>query len=302
MAEKYRIAEASIFASIAMMLLKLIFGLLTGSLALLSDGLHSALDVTAAAITWVALHISDRPADASHNYGHGKVESLSAFGESILLLLTAFWIGWAAVNSLLGPPVRPDTRYWASYCAMGVVTVAMLTDVWRSRLLTAAAKKYESQALRADALHFGVDFLISSVVLASLVAVRIGGTRWAHVDAVGAIFVAVVMVGASLSLARQSIDILMDHSPAGLEASLIALMKAVPGVVEVRRVRARQSGNRRFVDATITVDRQMSMEAGHQIATSVEVAVERQDPAMDITVHVEPAAVADGLPASQSPT
>lgn len=289
MADKYRIAEASIFASIAMMLLKLIFGLLTGSLALLSDGLHSGLDVTAAAITWVALHISDRPADASHNYGHGKVESLSAFGESILLLLTAFWIGWEAVNSLLGPPAVPDTGYWAGYCAMGVVAVAMMTDVWRSRLLTAAAKKYESQALRADALHFGVDFLISSVVLASLVAVRIGGTRWAHVDAVGAIFVAIVMVGASLSLARQSIDILMDHSPIGLESSLTVLMKTVPGVVEVRRVRARQSGNRRFVDATITVDRRMSMEAAHQIATSVEVAVERQDPSMDITVHVEPA-------------
>jgi cation diffusion facilitator family transporter len=299
MAEKYRIAEASIFASIAMMALKLVFGVLTGSLALISDGLHSALDVTAATITWAALHISDRPADASHNYGHGKVESLSAFGESILLLLTAFWIGWKAVNSLLTTAAAPDAGYWADNCAMGVVLVAMLTDVWRSRLLTAAAKKYESQALRADALHFGVDFLISCVVLASLVAVRIGGTRWAHVDAVGAIFVAVVMVGASLSLARQSIDVLMDHSPTGLEGALTALMQAVPGVVEVRRVRARQSGNRRFVDATITVDRQMSMEAGHQIATRVEVAVEGQDPGMDITVHVEPADAATAPPDSK---
>lgn len=285
MAEKYKIAEASILASFFMMVLKLVFGLLTGSLALLSDGLHSALDVTAAVITWIALHISDRPADASHNYGHGKVESLSAFGESILLLLTAIWIGWEAISSLHKPTKIPDISFWA----MGVVVVAIIVDIWRSTRLAAAAKKYESQALRADALHFGVDLLISCVVLASLIAVRIGGAKWAHIDAVGAIFVAVVMVGASLMLARQSIDILMDHAPAGLESSLIQLMKQVPGVIDVLRVRARQSGNRRFVDATITVDRHMSMESGHRIATCVEQAVGQKDPEMDITVHVEPA-------------
>lgn len=289
MGEKQKLAQTSIGASFILMLLKLVFGILTGSLALLSDGIHSALDVTASLITWLALRISDRPADAEHNYGHGKVESLSAFGESILMFLAACGIGWDAVDSLLHSAPPPRVSSWA----LAVVAAAIAIDLWRSRRMAGAAKRYASPALHADALHFSTDMLISCVVLVSLLGVRLGGAAWSMLDRIGALIVVAVMIGVAFSLARKAVDVLMDRAPVGSDAALMDRIQVVPGVRGVLRIRVRQSGPQRFLDATIAVDPWISMQAGHRIATRVEHAVRDHDPGVDLTVHVEPAATGD---------
>ncbi len=292
MTEKSHIARISLLASALLSAVKLVVGILTGSLALLSDGIHSGVDSLATLITLISLQISDRPADATHNYGHGKVENLSAFAESITLGLAALWIGsQAAVFLASAHKTPPDV----SLAAIAVVAVSILVDAWRSLRLSWAARTYGSQALQASSVHFSMDLLSSGVVMISLLLVRFGGPRFVLADSIGAIVVAGVMVVAGLRLGRHAVDVLVDRAPAGLEQRLQESLRRVAGVADVPRVRARQAGNRRFVDVTILVDPKVTIEEGHRIATLVEMAAAETDPGIDITVHVEPG------PADQGP-
>ena len=292
MKEKTHIAGISLLASSLLSVVKLVVGVMTGSLALLSDGIHSSVDSLATLITLISLYISDRPADSTHNYGHGKVENLSAFAESITLGLAALWIAWQAIAFLMSAhKIPPD----ASLLAIGVVCVSIGVDTWRSFRLSAVARTFGSQALHASSVHFRMDMLTSSVVLLSLLLVRFGGPRFVMADSIGAIIVAAVMIMAAVRLGSQAIDVLVDRAPAGLENRLQQALRRVVGVADVPRVRARQAGNRRFVDVTILVDPQVTIQEGHRIATLVELAAAETDPGIDITVHVEPG------PADQGP-
>ncbi len=292
MTQKSHIARLSLLASATLSLVKLVVGIMTGSLALLSDAIHSGVDSLATLITLISLQISDRPADATHNYGHGKVENLSAFAESITLGLAAIWIGWRAIALLTSAHKNPPD---ASLLAIAVVCVSMGVDGWRSLRLSWAARTFGSQALAASSIHFSMDLLSSAVVLVSLMLVRFGGPHFVLADSIGAIVVACVMILAGVRLGRQAIDVLVDRAPAGLEDRLQQALRRVIGVADVPRVRARQAGNRRFVDVTILVDPQVTIQEGHRIATLVEMAAAEIDPGIDITVHVEPG------PADQGP-
>src|SRR5437764_5440186 len=216
--EKRTVALNSVIAAVFITILKVIVGVTTGSLGIISEAAHSAFDLLAAIITLFSVRVSDKPSDADHQYGHGKVENFSAFLETGLLLLTCVWIVWEAVRRMFFSHHSIDP----TVAAFGVLFASMAVDWWRSRALKRMASKYESQALEADALHFGTDIWSSGVValgLALVLAGRHWGVPWlADADPIAAIFVAGVIMYVSSRLARQPIDALLDAAPQGARA------------------------------------------------------------------------------------
>jgi cation diffusion facilitator family transporter len=287
MTEKEQVAKTSAIAGGTLALLKLAIGILSGSLALISEGIHSSLDFAVTLATWFSVKTADVPADHEHHYGHGKIENLSAFAQAMLLLVTAFWIVIEAYHHLTGelPKLDLGGGWWA---AVAVVSVSLCVDFSRSRALGKAAKKFNSQALEADSLHFGTELLSSAAVLVGLLVVKFGGDRFAKADPLAAMFVAAIMIFTGLRLGRKAADVLIDRAPEGVEDEVQQLIKGVPGVRDVSRVRARQSGASTFVDATITVDPAIGLAAGHEISDGVELRVTEKFPNLDILVHVEP--------------
>lgn len=284
-AEKRAVAQNSVWAAITITTLKIVVGLSTGSLGILSEALHSALDLVAAFITLLSVRVSDKPADAEHQYGHAKVENFSAFLETGLLLLTCAWIVWEACKRLFFHSVEIEPSIWAFV----VMFVSIGVDYWRSRKLQQIADKYDSQALHADALHFRTDIWSSSVVILGLVLVTIGerfNVVWLRVaDPIAALAVAGVVVTVSWRLARQTMDALLDASPAGIRNQVISEVLHVPGVIEVDRVRIRRAGNRYFADLTVGFGRNLTFQRSEQLAAQVVAAVTSILPTADVVVH-----------------
>jgi cation diffusion facilitator family transporter len=288
--EKRYAATSSVVAAVALTSMKLVVGLLTGSLGILAEAAHSGLDLVAALVTWFAVRLSDRPPDEQHLYGYGKVENLSALVETLLLLATCVWIIYEAIERLFFKPVDIEASVWA----FGVMVVSIVVDVTRSRILYRAARKYHSQALEADALHFSTDIWSSSVVIGGLALVWIGQRflpEWdwlVKADAVAALGVAIIVIYVSLQLGRRTIAALMDEAPPGLAQQIIAEAGQVVGVQTAGPVRLRQAGAFTFADLTISVDRSASLEEAHEIATIVERRVDALVPRGDVVVHVDP--------------
>src|ERR1700757_3748342 len=213
--EKRAVAQNSVWAAIAITTVKIVVGLSTGSLGILSEALHSGLDLVAAVITLFSVRVSDKPADADHQYGHGKVENFSAFIETGLLLLTCIWIISEAAKRLFFRHVEIEP----SLAAFVVMFFSMAVDYWRSRALGRIAAKYDSQALEADALHFSTDIWSSGVVVLGLLLVMVGrtyGIGWLRdADPVAALVVAGGGVYVSWRLGRRAIDAFLDAAPAG---------------------------------------------------------------------------------------
>src|SRR5438477_131122 len=220
--EKRTVALNSVLAATVITGLKFFVGISTASLGILSEAAHSTLDLIAAVITLMSVRVSDKPADADHQYGHGKVENFSAFLETGLLLLTCIWIIYEATNRLFFHHVRIEP----SLAAFIVMFVSMGVDFWRSRALARIASKYDSQALEADALHFSTDIWSSGIVVLGLLLVLLGrvwNVDWLRdADPVAALFVAGVVVYVSWRLARRTIDALLDAAPAGVRNKIVA--------------------------------------------------------------------------------
>src|SRR5512136_1214106 len=220
-AEKRSVAASSVLAAILLTGMKLTVGLTTGSLGILSEAAHSGLDLVAAAVTLFAVRVSGRPADREHTYGHGKVENLSALFETVLLLVTCVWIIYEAIQRLFFKEVVVEASIWA-FIIMGV---SIVIDFSRSRALARVAKKYDSQALEADALHFSTDIWSSSVVIGGLLLVR--SAEWFNVpllakaDAIAAMGVAVIVVYVSVQLGRRTVVGLLDGVPSGVRDEII---------------------------------------------------------------------------------
>src|SRR6266850_2638714 len=231
--EKRAVAVNSVLAAFAITALKIIVGVTTGSLGILSEAAHSGLDFIAALVTFFSVRVSDKPADADHQYGHGKVENFSAFIETGLLLLTCIWIISEAVKRLFFHSVEIEP----SAAAYVVMILSIGVDAWRSRALGRIALKYNSQALEADALHFSTDIWSSSVVILGLLLVQLGHTyqiAWLRqADPIAALFVAGVVVYVSWRLARKTIDALLDAAPAGVRNQILERIRNVDGVLEV---------------------------------------------------------------------
>ncbi len=286
---KRRVALSSLVAALVLTALKLVVGLATNSLGILSEAAHSGLDLLAAAMTFWAVRAAIQPADSEHTYGHGKIENVSALFETLLLLLTCGWIVFEALRRIAfsgGHDVD------ANAAAFAVVFLSIAVDVSRSRALARAARRYHSQALEADALHFSTDVWSSAVVVLGLLAVRLAdatGLRWLEkADAVAALGVAVIVVTISVRLGRRAVLELLDTVPHDLASRIIASAARVPGVLEVRQVRVRRSGPEWFSDVIVAVDRGAPVEDAHDIATRVEGEVRDILPGADVVVHVEP--------------
>jgi cation diffusion facilitator family transporter len=285
--EKGWAAGTSVVAAVFLTALKLVIGILTGSLGILAEAAHSALDLVAAAVTLFAVRISARPADQEHAYGHGKVENLSALFETLLLLATCAWIVYEAIERLFFRSVEVKPSAWAFL----IMIIAIVVDISRSRMLYRVAKKYDSQALEADALHFSTDIWSSAVVIGGLVLVvlsqRLGIPWLANADAVAAIGVAIIVVWVSLQLGSRTVMALLDGVPASLRDEVVRAVR-VPGVVDVKQVRLRRSGPEAFADVRLCVARDASFERTHEIAAAAQSAVQRILPGADVVVEVEP--------------
>lgn len=293
--EKRLVALSSVGAAIGLTGIKIIVALLTGSLGILAEAAHSGLDLVAALMTFFAVRVADRPADATHNYGHGKVENLSAFLEAGLLLLTALWVIYEAVRRLLFHEGHVDASIWAFL----VMVIAIAVDFTRSRALLRVARKLGSQALEADALHFKTDIWSSSVVIVGLLVVRLTSAfalpAWmGQADAIAALGVSGIVIWVSLQLARDTIDALLDRAPEEMANQVQHYIQAVEGVNEVRRMRVRRAGNKLFADVVIAAPRTQTFEQIHELSERVEAAAIEgahhvsPQAEVDVVVHVEP--------------
>jgi len=288
LAEKNRVALISVYAAVLLTGGKIGIGWWTGSLGILAEAIHSGLDLAAAFVTLLAVRAAGKPADERHAYGHGKIENLSALFETLLLLVTCMWIIKEAVGRLIGfEPVHVQVNLWSFL----VVIVSILVDFSRSRALLRVARKYQSQALEADALHFATDIWSSLVVLVGLIGVilaqRLRLPWLVNADAVSALGVAGMVIWVSLKLGKKSIDDLLDTVPTDLHKNIGDTAK-VPGVCDVQNVRVRRSGPELFVDLTLLVPHQESLQRSHAIASSAEQAIRHEFPNADVVVHVEP--------------
>lgn len=294
--EKKMVALSSVGAAIGLTSFKFIVALLTGSLGILAEAAHSGLDLVASLMTFFAVRVADRPADATHHYGHGKVENLSAFLEAGLLLLTALWIIYEALRHIIYPEEgHVDASIWAFI----VMFIAIAVDYTRSRALQRVARKLGSQALEADALHFNTDIWSSLVVIVGLFLIRLTQSfplpSWMGLsDSVAALGVSGIVIWVSLRLIKETIDALLDRAPEEFATLIQNSIRGVEGITEVRRVRVRRAGNKLFADIVIAAPRISTFVQTHELSERVEKAamdgVHTRSPQAeaDVLVHVEP--------------
>jgi cation diffusion facilitator family transporter len=277
-----RAALTSVYAAAGLVALKLTVGLETDSLGLVSEAIHSGTDLVAALLTFFAVGVAGRPADVSHQYGHGKAEHLAALAEAAFLSLASVVIAFRALERLFGSTEATVEATWYALVVIGVVIVidaSRVTVSWR------AAGRYSSAALASNAVHFGSDLVGSVAVLAGLLLARAG---YPNGDSAAALFVAVLVLAAAARLIKVNVDVLMDRVPARAEAAARAAIAGVRPAVELRRLRMRQAGGRQFADVVIGVPSISGVGQGHAAADAVEEALEAALPGSDVVVHVEP--------------
>lgn len=284
---KERVALGSIAASAALTAAKAVVGVLTGSLALLSEAGHSLVDLVATVMTYFAVRISGKPADAEHHYGHGKVESVSALIETALLFVLSGVVIWEAIKRLAGSDApHVEATAWS----FAVIGASIVIDFFRARLLYRTAAEHASEALEADALHFGSDMWSSVAVLIGLGGVALG-YRWA--DAAAAVIVSLFVCLAGWRLGRRTIDTLTDTAPQGAADRIRSLVEHVARVVEVERVRVRKVGDKTFVDLLVAVSRTLPLDRVAVLKDEVEHAIRGEFPQAEITVTTAPRALND---------
>ncbi len=286
MTPQRRSTLASVVAAAALVTLKLTVGLATSSLGLISEAAHSGTDLVAALLTYFALRVAARPADVSHQFGHGKAEHLSALAEASFLAVVSVVISARAIERLTGVTgARPHVT-WYAFVVLGVV---IAIDASRATVSWRTARRYESAALSSNALHFVSDLMGSVAVLVGLIAAHQGHPK---ADAVAALFVGVLVLLAAGRLAKVNVDVLMDRAPADAEAAAVAAIEQIGPAVQLRRLRMRQAGAKQFADVVIGVPPTAGVGQGHAAADAVEEAVGRALPNSDVVVHVEPLEVA----------
>jgi cation diffusion facilitator family transporter len=287
--EKRSAAMSSVIAAVGLTGFKVIVGFATGSLGILAEAAHSGLDLIAAVMTFLAVRISDKPADRNHLYGHGKVENLSALFETLLLLFTCAWIIYEAIHRLLLHTIDLKVNLWS----FAVMITSITVDVSRSRILYRAARRHNSQALEADALHFSTDIWSSAVVILGLFCVKLSEwlpdlTLLRKADSVAAIMVGLIVVYISIRLGIRTIQALLDVAPIGMEKKVISAVEALPGVADCHSVRLRYSGPQLFVDIHVLVDGNQPLKDAHNLTEKIESVIQKLVPNADVTVHPEP--------------
>ncbi len=287
--EKHQAALTSVIAAVGLTTFKIIVGVLTGSLGILAEAAHSGLDLVAALVTLFAVKVSGRPADEEHTYGHGKVENFSALIETLLLLATSAWIIYEGIQRLFFKTAEVEVNFWSFL----VMVTAIVVDATRSRILYRTAKKHNSQALEADALHFSTDIWSSAVVILGLILVKVSqiapNLSFLHkADAVAAMGVAMIVIFVSVELGARTVQALLDKAPAGSEAKVKEIAESVAGVTDCHRVRVRPSGPVMFADIHVRMDGSLSVAEAHEKTLEIQKKVREVYPMMDVVVHTEP--------------
>ena len=273
--------RGKVLAALLLTLLKLIIGILTNSLGVISEALHSGLDLVAAGITLIAVKKASEAADSEHLYGHGKMENFAALAETILLWITAGWIIYEALRRIIEHEIV-EPSIWS----IAVMLFSIFVDYERSRMLYKTAEEFDSQALEADALHFRTDMLSSVVVLIGLAFLSLG---FPIGDPLGALGVSIVILFVSYNLGKRSFDYLVDRAPEGVREQVEECCKEIPGIVSIPRIRARTSGPNLFVDVVVKVDETVTTGEAHKIADMIESKLSTIAVSVDVVVHIEPA-------------
>jgi cation diffusion facilitator family transporter len=279
--EKKRVALLSVFAAVFLTGFKLVIGILTGSLGLLSEALHSGLDLVAAVITYFSVRISDKPADREHNYGHGKIENFSALIETVLLLITCTWIIYEAIGRLTTGKTHIEVNVW-SYI---VVISSIIIDLTRSRALYKVAKKHNSQALEADALHFSTDIWSSAVVFFGLICANFG---FFFADSVAALMVALIVLFVSYRLGKRAIDVLLDRAPKGTIEKVEQVLATYSDVRKYHSLKIRTAGADTFIKFNIHLDPDSSLRNVHELCDKIEKDLNALIPRSEVYIHAEP--------------
>jgi cation diffusion facilitator family transporter len=276
-----RTTLVSIAAAAVLVAMKLGVGLATGSLALISAGIESSGDVIAATLTFFAVRLGGRPADPGHPYGHRRAENLGALGESAILLAGGVVVSVEAISHLLSGGSAPSIHWYQ----FAVIAVAVVVDLSRTSASLSAARRYESPALRSNALHFAGDMAGSLVVLAGLLAVNAGISQG---DSIAALLVAAIILFAAVRLIAENANVLMDRAPDRARGDAERAIAELGDDIELRRLRLRESAGRYFADVVVSVPPGQALVEGHHAADLVEGAVEQVLPGSDVVVHVEP--------------
>ncbi|MGL4346572.1 MAG: cation diffusion facilitator family transporter [Chitinophagaceae bacterium] len=280
--EKVTVTLLSIIAALLLTVTKLIVGLSTNSLGILSEALHSGFDLIATLITFYAIRFSLKPADKDHHFGHGKIEHFSALIQSALLFITCIWIVSESIYRLLSNDAHAIKISIWSYI---VILLSICIDYWRSRSLKRVAKKYNNQALEADALHFSSDMLSSLFVLVGLVVAQFG--YW-WVDIVAALMISIIVFTMAIKLAKQAIDILLDKSPKQTYKKIENIFLQNKKIVRFHGLKVRRSGEFIFVNICIHIQPNMSIQRAHDIMDEIELELKTNIPNCHSSIHVEP--------------
>lgn len=286
--EKRTVALVSLGAACAMTILKIVAGLMSGSLGMLSDAAHSGLDLLGAGLTFFSVGIADRPADEDHTYGHAKIENVSALGETFLMAASCVWIVSEAIQRIFLHPKDIKPSIWP----FAVLLVSIAVDLWRSHQLRSVARRTGSSALEADALHFASDIWSSAAVFVGLGATILGDNcnipLLRYADPVAAIVISLMIVRFSWSLARKSVAELMDAVPADMRRDVLAEVQHTDGVIAVEQARVRRSGNSYFADLTLALPRSLTFQRTEQLVEEATAAVNRVLPNADVVIHTVP--------------
>jgi cation diffusion facilitator family transporter len=287
-AEKRRVALHSMVAAAAMTVLKLAAGLLSGSLGVLSDAAHSGLDLVGVTLTYFSVRVSDKPADEDHTYGHGKIENLSAFGETGLMAVSCAWIIWEAMQRVFNHRMELRHSIWPVL----VLVTSIAVDYWRSGRLRAVAERTGSPALATDAFHFASDIWSTVAVLCGLGASWAGtrlGIGWLrYADPFAAVVVSLMILRMTLHLGRQSVSVLMDEVPVETRRRLVHEVEQVQGVLAVEQARVRRAGSGYFADLTLALPRRFTFEHTGELVREATEAAHRALPEADVVIHTVP--------------
>ena len=287
-AAKRRVALHSMLAALAMTILKLAAGLLSGSLGVLSDAAHSGLDLVGSALTLFSVRVSDKPADATHTYGHAKFENLSAFAEAGLMAVSCAWIIWEAMQRIFLHEAVVRHSLWPVL----VLVASIAVDYWRSRKLSAVAREFKSSALAADAFHFASDIWSTLAVLVGLALSWLGSVMniaWlSYADPIAAILVSLMILRLTWKLTLETSDVLLDATPTDVREMILREVRGVEGVLAIEQARVRRAGSSTFADLTLALPRSFTFEHTNELVQATTEAVQRVVPDADVVIHTVP--------------
>jgi cation diffusion facilitator family transporter len=284
-AQKSSAARLSIAAAAFLIILKTATGFLTGSISVWASLLDSAMDIFASTINYFAVRAAARPPDEDHAYGHGKVESLAGLFQAVVITVSGLFLIREAIMRIISPPAT--SAEWLGVASMLVATGVSVALVARLRRV---ARQTDSLVLSADARHYATDVYTNGGALCALLLLRLTG--WRLADPVISIAISLYILASAFSVARDSIDVLMDKRlPAEVDEQLAEIVARFreQGVLGLHDIRSRRSGSEKFIDLHLEVARDKTLEEAHELTVQVLRAIEAEIPRARVQIHTDPA-------------